>query len=105
MRIWDEAILPGQTLTIRRDDLAGLLSHFRGRHPQLAGAIESLFTDLTRKENGAVICLPDLADDHDVDLNDALELVSGHPKQERVVEELWFLFGKHVTVRRDGAYG
>ena len=105
VRNWDEAILPGQTLTIRRDDLAGLLNHFRGRHPQLADAIENLFADLTKEENGSVICLPDLADDHGVDLNDALALVSGYPGQEPVVEQLWFLFGKHATVRRDGAYG
>jgi hypothetical protein len=105
VRIWDEAILPGQTLTLRRDDLAGLLAPLRGRHPALAEAIEDLFSDLKSADDGAVVCLPDLAEDHGLDLNQALSLVSGRPELVPAIEALWFLFGRHVTVRREGVYG
>lgn len=105
VRIWDEAILPGQTLTISRDALGFMFSPLRGRCPALAEDIEKLFTRLKDVEDGASICLPDLAEAHGVDLNQALTLVGERAEQELAVEVLWFLFGKHVTVRRDGAFG
>ena len=105
VRIWDEAILPGQPLTISRDALALLLAPLRGRYPALADQIEDLFTKLKTTKSGTVICLPDLAEVHNVDLNDALERVAERPEQELAVEVLWFLFGQHVTIRQDGALG
>jgi hypothetical protein len=104
VRIWDEAILPGQTLTLRRDD-RGLFAPLRGHHPALTDAIETLFSDLKRADDGAAIRLPDLAEDYGVELNQALSLVSDRPELASAVEALWFLFGRHATVRRDGAYG
>ena len=97
VRIWDEAILPGQTLTISRDALGSLFAPLRGRHPGLTDAIEELFTGLKDVEDGTSICLPDLAEAHGVDLTQALALVGERPEQELAVEVLWFLFGKHVT--------
>jgi len=105
VRIWDEAILPGQALTISRDALGFLFAPLRGRHPALAEDIEKLFTRLKDVADGSSICLPDLAEVHEVDLNQALALVGERPEQELAIEVLWFLFGKHVTVRRDGAFG
>lgn len=105
VRIWDEAILPGQPLTISRDNVAGLLGLFRGRHPALANGLEALFTDLKSIKNGEAICVPDLAEDHSVDLNQALELVADRPEQQAAVTGLWFLFGKFVTLRQDGVWG
>ena len=105
IRIWDEAILPGQPLTISRDCLALLLAPLRGRYTALADDIEDLFTKLKTTRSGTVICLPDLAEVHNVDLNEVLELVTACPQQELAAEVLWFLFGQHVTVRQDGAFG
>ena len=105
IRIWDEAILPGQPLTISRDCLALLLAPLRGRYTALADDIEDLFTKLKTTNSGTVICLPDLAEVHNVDLNEVLELVTACPQQELAAEVLWFLFGQHVTVRQDGAFG
>jgi hypothetical protein len=105
VRIWDEAILPGQPLTIFRDNLASLLLPLRGRFPALVDAIEDLFTKLKKTESGIVMCLPDLAEAHDVDLNQVLEVVAERPEQKLAAEVLWLLFGKHVTVRQDGAFG
>ena len=82
-----------------------LFAPLRGRHPALAAAIEELFTRLKEVEDGSSICIPDLAEVHGVDLNQALALVGDRPEQEQAVEVLWFLLGKHATVRRDGAFG
>ena len=54
VRICDEAILPGQPLTISRDDLALLFAPLRGRYTALADAIEDLFTKLKTTESGTV---------------------------------------------------
>ncbi len=106
VRIWDEAILPGQALTIGRDDLAFLFKPLRGTHPELAADVEKLFTKLGETEDGTILQVPDLAERYGVSLNDALQLVDGgSADQIAAVEALWFLFGKMATIRRDGAYG
>ncbi|MEH2481918.1 hypothetical protein V1282_005275 [Nitrobacteraceae bacterium AZCC 2146] len=106
VRIWDEAILPGRTLTISRDELGFLFKPLRSRHPDLAAAVEELFQKLGEILDGTQLPIPDLADIHHVWLNDALQLVNGGPAdQVAAVETLWFLFGKTVTVRTDGKYG
>lgn len=106
VRIWDEAILPGQTLTVNRDALGLLFEPIRSRSPAMADAIEDLFNHLREAASGAILAIPDLEQEHGLDLNGALGLVEGGlPKQKHAVETLWFLFGKHVTVRRDGPRG
>ena len=106
VRDLDEAILPGRTLTISRDDLGFLFKPLRFRHPALADAVEELFGVLGKTLDGTLLPLPDLADTHRVSLNEALQLVDGGPADQiAAVETLWFLFGKTVTVRRDGKFG
>jgi len=60
VRIWDEAILPGTTLTLTRDGIAHLFDPLRGRSPAFAADLEALFNTLKAAEDGAVIDLPDL---------------------------------------------
>lgn len=105
VRIWDEAILPGQDLTLHRDIIAALLAPFRTYSPGFADEIEELFNDLKTAKDKAILLLPDLAKEHRIDLNEALRVVRKKPEMQQAVEALWFLFGKHVTVRQDGAYG
>ena len=106
VRIWDEAILPGRPLTISRDDLGFLFKPLRSRQPELANDIEDLFRELGRAVDGHLMMLPELDDIRDVPLNDALQIVDGGPAdQVSAVETLWFLFGKTVTIRKDGVYG
>jgi hypothetical protein len=106
VRIWDEAILPGRPLTISRDDLGFLFKPLRARHPDLAESIEKLFHSLGDATDGQLMQLPELDTVNNVSLNDALQLVDGGPAdQVSAIETLWFLFGKSVTVRKDGVYG
>lgn len=106
VRIWDEAILPGQTLTVSRDALGYLFEPLRAVNPALADALEDLFLELRCKADGAIHTIPDLGEMYGVDLNTALGIVNGGPaEQVAAVEALWFLFGKTVTIRRDGVFG
>jgi hypothetical protein len=106
VRVWDEAILPGQTLTLSRDDLGLLLKPLRGLHPGLASAIDDLFVRVGGMDDRSTIPIPDLAAQHDLGLHEALRLIGdGRADQVMAAEALWLLFGKTVTVRRDGKYG
>lgn len=106
VRIWDEAILPGEALTVARDKLAHLFEPLRPRYPALAADIEALFNRLAQAKDGDVIFLEDLAEKHGVGLNEALRCVDGRPVGDvAAVESLWFLLGRHVAVRRDGRFG
>jgi hypothetical protein len=105
VRIWDEAILPGRTLTFSRDDIASLLKPMRRLNAQLGNSLDALCMALLTAENNTQHVMPDLEHDCGVDLYTALQAVKDRPEDRAAVEGLWFLFGKVVTVRRDGKYG
>lgn len=102
VRIWDESILPGQTLTLNRDDIGHLFAPLRSSHPSLAETIEQLFLDLKDVKDGSTIYVPDFTDVHKVDLNGILRLLSHtEPAHQKMAMSLWLLSGKDVTVRKD----
>lgn len=114
VRIWDESYLPGQTITLNRDDVAFLFKPMRFSFSKLTDQIEDLFSSLREIADGTVMALPDFANDHAVELNDILALFD-EPRdnddkklkddQRNAVSSLWFLSGKTVTIRRDGKMG
>lgn len=106
VRIWDESVLPGQALTVARDDIAFLFRPLRAAHPALTDTLETIFGELGALEDGARYTLPDFPAQHGVTLNDALALLSGAAEDQRAaLTALWFLSGKVATVRKDGALG
>ena len=114
VRVWDESYLPGATLTLNRDDALQLLKPLRGSFPRLTEAVDGYFARLNDIADGTIVELPDFASDHRVELNDVLrifdnprDVADGKYKdaQLSVVNSLFFLSGKIVTVRRDGKYG
>jgi hypothetical protein len=111
VRIWDESILPGQTLTLNRDDLASLLKPLRPAHSKLAAAIEVVFNELDHVDDGAVYQLPDFPAEYSLDLNEVLGVLSCAQRdqatrdQQQAITALWFLAGKTAAVRRDGKFG
>lgn len=114
VRIWDESFLPGQTITLNRDDAAFLFKPMRSVFPKLTGQIEDLFTTLRGVEDGAIMQLPDFAEDNAVELNEVLGIFSNpvdptdgllKEDQRQAISSLWFLSGKMVTIRKDGKYG
>lgn len=107
VRIWDEAILPGAPLTIKRLTISSLAEPVSFRYPALAADLEKLGFTLRDVADGSRIELPDLADKHGVDLNEMLGLLSdpAEARRRRSAETLWWLLGKTVTVRREGKSG
>ncbi len=107
VRIWDESILPGQTITINRDDLAFLFRPLRGVYPALTATIENLFSDLKDVQDGRSFTMPDFAEDHGVDVNEVLRVLDGTSTgvQAGTASALWFLSGKVVAVRTEGFKG
>jgi hypothetical protein len=106
LRLWDESILPGEALTVTRDDLAALLKFVRGAHPKVAEEIENMFTRLREAKDGDLVEVPDFPELYGFDLNDIMKIVEQQsPQVLSSASNLWLLAGKTVTVRHDGRYG
>lgn len=104
VRIYDEAILPGRTFTVSRREVMAL-SWAMGRiSPGLANALDVLQRSLSEPQDKTQIVIPDLSNEHRVDLTTALAAVKGENLTSSV-DALWHLFGRVVSVRLDGAAG
>lgn len=115
VRIWDEAFLPGQPITLAADSLAFVLRRFTQLSATLRADILGIFNDVEAMPSGAIYQVPDFADRHpSISLNDVLATTetganSGDDRKLRadeqaVLSSLWYLSGKTVTIRRDGRY-
>jgi hypothetical protein len=110
VRIWDEAFLPGQPLTLASDDLAYVLRTLVHLSADIREDIKSIFNEVDDLPCGTRYAVPDFASKHPgITMNDAIGLAErdeGTREDERaILSALWFLSGKVVTVRRDGRYG
>lgn len=106
VRIWDEAILPGHTITLRRDNLASLFGVLRSIHPKLTQELEAFFSSLADQQDGSFVTVPDLDVRFDVRPSEIEKLLSFRPEDLRTAgENLWLLMGKRVVVRSDGRHG
>jgi hypothetical protein len=111
VRIWDESYLPGQTITLNRDDVAFLFKPLRFTFPALTSSLEDLFSSLRDVQDGTVYQLPNFAGEHDVDLNDILAVFDDHrdnedrrlkDDQRMAISSLWFLSGSGRDSPRGG---
>lgn len=106
VRIWDECILPGQTITLNRDDLGFLFKPLRATYPELTSRLDALFNDLATIVSGSTYHVDDFAHECGVTINDVLRLVSDYPEySQRAASTLWLLSGKKVSVRRENRSG
>lgn len=106
VKIWDEAILPGRPIALRRDSLAALLLVLRGAYPGLTQALENFFIELRGHSDKTIIDVPALDVTFDVRLHDVSKVVSHQPEEHRkAVDDLWFLMGRKAIVRVDGYSG
>ena len=103
VRLWDEAILPGDTLTVSRDIIGSLIERLRMSYPKLTAVLDDLFsTTLREAADGDTVELPDVEVFGGVSINDVLRLIEDWSADKiSAVSTLWLLFGKTVTVRRD----
>jgi hypothetical protein len=111
VRVWDEALLPGQPITLPLDDLALLFRRYRPINPALAEELETFRDQLRLKAasktfSTASVDIPDFASEHRLNLGSGLSLLSTASDEElQAATGLWSLSGQTVTLRRDGKYG
>jgi len=114
IRIWDESFLPGQTVTLNADDLAFILRVLTPLSLELRSTVKDIFNTVDGLPDGTAYEVPDFVSRHGIDLNEVLGLVESErdngerlfrEDQRLILSSLWFLTGKLVTVRKDGARG
>jgi hypothetical protein len=106
VRVWDETILPGETLVVQRDAFASLLEHVRRPEPMFAQGIEEVFSALGTMKDRATFNVPDLAREHGLRPSDVIKLLNYPSQAQRVViTDIFDLFGRVATVRFDGING
>lgn len=106
VRIWDEALLPGRTITVGRDDILSLIKPLRPVLPKVADLLDTLSQDLLEKADGTAVALPDFESTLGVDLDALLGALDGCPPDVHAsATGLWLLSGKKATLRTDGAFG
>jgi hypothetical protein len=110
VRVWDEAFLPGQPITLAADRIAAVFQRLAILSPELRQDMVEIFNTLEALPSGTTYLVPDFADKYpSISLNDALALTeaSGVAREEecQTLSSLWFISGKRVSIRRDGKYG
>ncbi|HEY9019294.1 MAG TPA: hypothetical protein VIN17_01435, partial [Paracoccaceae bacterium] len=98
VRIWDEAMLPGEVVSINTDQLAALRRPLRMSHPTLAEAVEGLEQVLKASGGKGTYDWPDLEEVTGVSLWSAKKGLT--PVQATDLENLYALSGRCVLLRR-----
>lgn len=103
VRIWDEAMLPGQPVTLTSDRIASLYEPLRRRFPDFVDTLEALAGALKEAPDGAVLQVPDF----EVDTKALLAALGDDSREyERVTAAaLGLLSGKSCSVCRNGKFG
>jgi hypothetical protein len=106
VRVWDEAFLPGQPITLAADDLAYVFRRLTMLSSALRDDMKGILDAVDKLPCGSVYFVPDFAADRGISLNDALAVSGAGAEDERaVLSSLWFISGKRVSIRRDGKFG
>jgi hypothetical protein len=111
VRVWDEALIPAQPITLPLDDLGLLIRRYRPLNRELAEQLEELRDTLKQTAAGegfgsATVEIPDLASAHHLNVGSGLSLLTGAPDEElQAAASLWQILGQQITLRRDGRYG
>jgi hypothetical protein len=100
VRIWDEAILPSNSLTVGQWDITNLYKGLSGAgHSELVTELMSLFDNLKETKDRDIIEMPDI-DRFNIGMEEARSLFSADD-DKNAIEALWKLSGRTVRVRRD----
>ncbi|OWY07706.1 hypothetical protein B6V72_18830 [Thioclava sp. F34-6] len=98
VRIWDEAMLPGEVVSINTDQLAALRGPLRTSHPALAQMVEELEHALKASGGQGTYDWPDLEEASGVSLWSARKgLAEGHATH---LDSLYALSGRCVLLRK-----
>ena len=102
VKIWDEAMLPAEELTLTKDALARLPSLLRKLCSPLADQLHEAGQDIREPANGATYQFSDFVGSYGLGYEDVKSLFSKQPARDReAARTLWNLSGKEVRVRKD----
>lgn len=104
VRVWDESLLPGETLTVTRQALMSTVSHLmKTKYATLAALLDDLQQNIKGVSNGSIVRIPEFGDmDNETGFQGLLEVLSGYPEDQRAVSSLRHLSGRNATVMNDG---
>lgn len=104
VRIWDESLLPGETLTVTRQALMSTVSHLmKTKYAALAALLDDLQQNIKGMPNGSIVRIPEIGDmDDEAGFQDHLKVLSGYPEDQRALSSLRHLSGRSATVMNDG---
>ena len=109
IRIWDESFMPGEPIVVSRDKLMFLPGVLRKVRHELANKLDDLIhTELKDIEGEQLYALPNLKEEHDLDLNQLTGILQNEEVKKSEIDHasnFWFLLGKTVSVRKDGIMG
>ncbi|SLN32579.1 hypothetical protein ROG8370_01291 [Roseovarius gaetbuli] len=98
VRIWDEAMLPGEVVSLNTDQLAALREPLRLSHPALAQMVEELELALKASDGSGTYDWPDVEDATGIALRSARQGLE--QRQASYLEGLYALSGRCVLLRR-----
>lgn len=109
VRIWDEAMLPAEPITVSLDDLHTIPAELRGARPHFMKEFDKTLGLIAGSSEGQQVLLPDLPGRYELPERDAVRAMAGRSgRNERLpsravkaVKDVWPLFGRTVTVRRN----
>ena len=104
VRIWDEAFLPGEGVTVNRARIAGLIDPALKVSPALSQAIDTVQIETAKLDTGATYEVSDFDErfGHAM-LLDVLAKCETEG-QRSTVNALWHLSGKTASICKDGDY-
>jgi hypothetical protein len=104
VRIWDEGLLPAQTILLSGRDIAGLYRHLpKGIGTELINDLDRFREDFKTAEDRSLIQVPDIAAAHQVSVSDLQRYMrekDGDTK--KAAADLWHVFGRKAVIRKDG---
>ncbi|AKO95243.1 hypothetical protein MALG_00024 [Marinovum algicola DG 898] len=98
VRIWDEAMLPGEVVSLDTDQLASLRDPLRLSHPFLAGLIEDLESELKASGSAGCIAWPEVEEVTGVSLFAAQRGLD--QRHASYLDALYALSGRDVLLRK-----
>ena len=106
VRVWDEAWLPGEAVTVTGDDLLGVVKPIRARSDTCATAVRTFAISLDAATDGAAVQVPDFEAEHGMTFLDVLMDLgaAGKPRDDvrATVKALARITGKVARVKSEG---
>ncbi|EKN00801.1 hypothetical protein MXAZACID_03454 [Acidocella sp. MX-AZ02] len=107
VRVWDEAWLPGEPITVGRRAALGLADPLQRRFPKLADEVENIASRLNGAARGTLVDLPDF---EALGGEPALSILEGAGLEKRqsgydLLAKLLRLSGQTVRIGHDGQLG